>query len=84
MSKKKPARGGRRKGSGRKPSGKPWKRTASVRLASDVADYLDSTGNRSVAVEGAVRASLGYRLWRLEQRGLLVRLPADAPAPECE
>lgn len=84
MPKRKPAHGGRRKGAGLKPTGKPWKRTASVRLAPDVADYLDSTGNRSVAVEGAVRESHGFRLWLLELSGKFVRLPDDAPAPECD
>jgi hypothetical protein len=84
MPSQKPSHGGRRKGAGRKPAKKPAKRPASVRLATDVADYLDCTANRSTAVEGAVRASLGYRLWMMELSGKFVRLSDDAPAPECE
>jgi ABC-type phosphate/phosphonate transport system permease subunit len=65
--KKKPTRGGRRAGAGRKPSVKPRKRLVCVSLAADVDSYLIASANRSASVEGAVRASLGYRLWQQMQ-----------------
>lgn len=64
MPKKKTPRGGRRPGAGRKPTGKPPKRLVSVSLAADVDSYLVASANRSASVEGAVRASIGYRLWQ--------------------
>jgi hypothetical protein len=81
MPKRKPSHGGRRKGAGRKPTGKPRKVTLAVRVAVEVREYLDGTGNRSATVEAAVRA---YRLAALERDGKFVRLPDDAPAPQCE
>jgi hypothetical protein len=66
--KRKPTRGGRRAGAGRKPTGKPPKRLVSVSLAADVDKYLIASANRSASVEGAVRASLGYRLWQQQEK----------------
>lgn len=80
MPKRKPSHGGRRNGSGRKPSTAP-KVTIAVSIAPEIRDWLDGTGNRSATVEAAVRA---YRLAALEQDGKFVRLPDDAPAPRCE
>lgn len=81
MPKRKSSHGGRRPGAGRKASGD--KKPVGLRLSGDVREYLKSASNGTAVVEAAVRATIGYRLWHLERKGLLVRLDPNGPEPEC-
>ena len=57
----KTTRGGKRIGSGRKPSGTPNRVSVSYRLAPEVVAYLRSTPSATEAIEQAVRRSKGFR-----------------------
>lgn len=46
---------------GRPVTGRPPKRNMTLRLASDVAEYLDTVENKAQTVEAAVRASEGFK-----------------------
>lgn len=46
---------------GRPVTGRPPKRNMTMRLAVDVAEYLDTVENKAEAVETAVRASESYQ-----------------------
>lgn len=46
---------------GRPATGLPPKRNMTIRLASDVAEYLDTVKNKAEAVEKAVRATEGFK-----------------------
>lgn len=46
---------------GRPVTGRPPKRNMTMRLAADVAEYLDTVENKAQAVEAAVRASKGFK-----------------------
>lgn len=62
MPKRKSSHGGRRKGAGRKATGD--KKPVGLRLSGDVRAYLGASANGTAVVEGAVRATIGYRLWQ--------------------
>lgn len=55
-------KGGRRKGAGRKPK-KDAKVKATVNVSPDVLAFLNSTGNRSQAVEAMVRKTKAFKDW---------------------
>lgn len=46
---------------GRPVTGRPPKRNMTMRLAVDVAEYLDTVDNKAETVEAAVRASEGFQ-----------------------
>lgn len=46
---------------GRPKTGQPPKRNMTMRLAADVAEYLDTVKNKAQTVEAAVRASESYK-----------------------
>lgn len=46
---------------GRPKTGRPPKRNMTLRLAVDVAEYLDTVENKAEAVETAVRATSPYK-----------------------
>lgn len=46
---------------GRPVTGRPPKRNMTMRLAADVAEYLDTVENKAEAVETAVRATSSYK-----------------------
>lgn len=46
---------------GRPATGRPPKRNMTLRLAADVAQYLDTVDNKAEAVEKAVRATEGFK-----------------------
>lgn len=46
---------------GRPVTGRPLKRNKTLRLAPDVAEYLDNVDNQAETVEAAVRGSKAFR-----------------------
>ena len=46
---------------GRPVTGRPLKRNKTLRLAPDVAEYLDKVDNQAETVEAAVRSTEGYK-----------------------
>lgn len=46
---------------GRPVTGRPRKRHITLRLAADVAEYLDTVENKAETVEAAVRATEGFK-----------------------
>ena len=46
---------------GRPATGRPPKRNMTIRLASDVAEYLDTVENKAEAVEDAIRRTDEYQ-----------------------
>jgi hypothetical protein len=46
---------------GRPATGRPRKRNTTLRLAPDVADYLDTVAKKAETVEAAVRSTEGYK-----------------------
>ncbi len=46
---------------GRPVTGRPLKRNMTLRLAPDVADYLDTVAKKAETVEAAVRSTEGYK-----------------------
>lgn len=48
---------------GRPVTGRPLKRNKTLRLAPDVAEYLDTVPNQAETVETAVRATSSYKLY---------------------
>lgn len=55
--------GGKREGAGRKPVNEKPKVPISARVSPEVKEYLDKTGNRSEAIELAVRKLVGFQAW---------------------
>lgn len=53
---------------GRPVSGRPPKRNTTMRLAPDVADYLDTVAKKAETVEAAVRLTDGYKRQLKEKR----------------
>jgi uncharacterized protein (DUF4415 family) len=60
---------------GRPVTGRPRKRNTTLRLARDVADYLDTVAKKAETVEAAVRSTEGYQ--RLT--GASPTLPLEGP-----
>lgn len=46
---------------GRPVTGRPLKRNKTLRLAPDVAEYLDTVDNQAETVEAAVRSTSSYK-----------------------
>jgi len=46
---------------GRPATGRPPKRNMTIRLASDVAEYLDTVQNKAEAVEDAIRSTKEFK-----------------------
>ncbi len=59
--------GGKRTGAGRPPD-PAAKKMVSLRLDRKVIAYLETTENKTVAVETAVQKTKGYRTWKANHK----------------